>query len=291
MLYSFANNGVVGLWVGAGPTDVDYLVRNNEIYQSATGGPVGVENVSYWAGIPLWTDLTLAHEIAHQWWGGHGGVKRLRPPENDNWLSEGFANYAMCMYALSYYGTPWRMANFSWIHMANLRENDEPLSDTNVLQLSKGALVPRMLQYLFMVNVSEGAFFDALKDVQHLFSNKPLSTPDFQKIMENHYGEKLDWFFDTWYWGTGYPEFECEWIGNNTARIQNSGTVHSSINITLVTNNGEETKTVWIGKGEIKYVVFDQIGTPLKLLIDKDDWVPEENEDNNEVDINPNFAS
>jgi aminopeptidase N len=86
-------------------------------------------------------------------------------------------------------------------------------ADYSLLVYQKGAYVLHMLRMMmkdFQNNSDEG-FFEMMKDFVKTYSWKNATTKGFQEIAEKHYGQKLQWFFDQWVYGTRVPKYEFRW--------------------------------------------------------------------------------
>jgi aminopeptidase N len=187
----------------------------SEKYGHAQAGiPGGMEHST----MSTMTNLNFvlnAHELAHQWFGN----KVTCGSWEDIWLNEGFATYLTGIAILEVEGPDsWR----SWIAAARRSATsvhngsvqvDDTLSRARIfsgpLSYNKGALVLHMLRFV----VGDSAFFAACRN----YLNDPLlafgyaRTPDLQRHMEQAAGMELQWFFDQWYSGRGFPTYRLEW--------------------------------------------------------------------------------
>ena len=184
----------------------------------------GMENVS----ATTQTDLALhsaggepessgrglnAHELAHQWFGD------LTTTANwaHIWLNEGLTTYMESVQEEKSRG--WEAAQFNWINqqqaaMAADKNGERPLvlgetpgEDPITLFFSghvypKGAQVAHQLRRLLGDSVFWAGMHRFLSD--NAF--KPVETKDFAVAMEKASGQDLDWFFDQWAYGIGYPK-------------------------------------------------------------------------------------
>jgi len=160
------------------------------------------------------TEDLVAHELAHQWFGDMITM-RTWP---DIWLNEGFATYSVALYREQQYGTAsYRSYMDQQISRAKNADGSIYVLDTAYvgnlfdgnLVYAKGATVLHMLRYV----VGDSAFFRALKgyatNPQHMYSNA--STGDLQKVFEDSSGLDLDYFFQEWIYGEGFPQYQFEW--------------------------------------------------------------------------------
>ncbi|MDM7916163.1 MAG: M1 family aminopeptidase, partial [Candidatus Eisenbacteria bacterium] len=158
-------------------------------------------------------DWTLAHEIAHQWWGDSVTPAAL----DDIWLNEGFAVYAEALLAESRGGDAGYRA---WMHRRRLQvdieydgsvvEPDDPFGSTTY---DKGAWVLHMLRGV----LGRDAFFESLHEYYGQYAYGNASTPDFVRAVEETAGRDLRWFFDPWLYGTGRPILAWDWDASGDA--------------------------------------------------------------------------
>jgi len=184
----------------------------------------GMENVS----ATTQTDLALhgaggepenngrgldAHELAHQWFGDLTTTATWAHA----WLNEGLTTYMESVQNEKSRG--WEAGQLSWIDQqrdardADLNE-DRPLvygddKGRDPIQLffsghiyPKGAQLAHQLRRLLGDSVFWAGMHRFLTDNAY----KPVETKDFAIAMEKTSGKDLDWFFDQWAYGIGYPK-------------------------------------------------------------------------------------
>jgi hypothetical protein len=76
---------------------------------------------------------------------------------------------------------------------------------------NKGVWIIHMLRHALQTNRGDAAFSDFLSDIQAQFLGKSISTDDFKRLAEKHAGKSLDWFFDSWVFGTGVPAYKLDY--------------------------------------------------------------------------------
>lgn len=171
-------------------------------------------------------NTVVQHELSHQWWGHVVGWKTYR----DQWLSEGFAEFSAGLYL-------WRADPKQFVSFYNLKrkwllENNregrhpvdvgpptlgvqlmsyiEPLNYQNVVYY-KGAYILEMLRTIMEDSRAKNPdqrFIDTMRDFTSTYAGKNASTADFQKVVEKHMGESMDWFFNEWVYGTEVPHYD-----------------------------------------------------------------------------------
>ena len=193
----------------------------------------------------------LAHETSHQWWGNLVAWRSYR----DQWLSEGFAEYSGLLYVLVRMQNPKEVREFLDIMRYGLKSPpttftgfNQPagtgkgkvseigplilgrrlnsLNSTNAYQeltYNKGALVLRMLHYLFSDPYSgnDALFYQMMKDFTKRFANKTASTNDFIAVANAYFAQSplaksiglkdLNWFFQQWVYQAKLPSYRMEY--------------------------------------------------------------------------------
>ncbi|MXY48200.1 MAG: M1 family metallopeptidase [Gemmatimonadetes bacterium] len=149
----------------------------------------------------------LAHELAHQWWGGALVPKTYR----DAWLSEAMATYAADLYIESETGPEafremlkrhTDQALFADRHGAidlGMRLGEHYQS----VVYEKGALVLHMLRR----TIGDEHFMNVLSRFCRQYAGKPVTTADFEAAVKTETGREMGWFFDQWIRDTGYPVY------------------------------------------------------------------------------------
>src|SRR5437016_4517254 len=54
----------------------------------------------------------------------------------------------------------------------------------------------------------DGRFIAMMRDFVTTYAAKNASTEDFQRIVEKHWGEPMDWYFNEWVYGTEIPHYD-----------------------------------------------------------------------------------
>jgi hypothetical protein len=179
------------------------------------------------------------HEVAHQWFGHGVGWASY----HDQWLSEGFAEFAAGLFLQQAMGKKWQKDYIDFWERQRTRileKNNFGVApnDTGPLWLgtrlisprtpqayqgvtySKGAYVLSMLRSLMYDDHATGAqheqpFIDMMHDFMEAHRDSPASTESFKAIAEKHMPKelniqnngRLDWFFNEWVYGTLVPRY------------------------------------------------------------------------------------
>ncbi len=169
----------------------------------------------------------VSHELTHQWFGDHVTCGSWR----DIWLNEGFASYGEYLALDKFKG---RDAALKWLSDAHDRaiassdksiylseveaKNTARIFDYNTTY-KKGASIIHMLRYELN---DDSLFFGILREYQKTFADSSAVAEDLLKLINDLSGSDYSWFFDQWYYGTGYPVFETSWQQVNDSLILDS---------------------------------------------------------------------
>jgi aminopeptidase N len=157
----------------------------------------------------------VAHELAHQWFGDNVTCASWQ----DIWINEGFASYAEYL-ALEQLVSK-QEADY-WMQQAHDRVFSEPEGSVYIpedatdefrifsyaLSYKKGAALLHMIRYELN---DDSVFFETLENFQEQFTDSLATGDDFLRVLNETSGKNFDWFFDQWYYGQGYPEFNFAW--------------------------------------------------------------------------------
>jgi len=195
----------------------------------------GMIDLSWTTFLGLSTDgqdeIFRAHEMAHQWWGI--GVEPAG--YRDRWLAEGFSEFSGMWYMqmiLRDNAKYLKALHDSRDAIRRERNKAAPLGvgtraaeswrgNYQLITYEKGAWVLHMLRNLLLDThtMSEDRFIATMKDFYTTYRGKRATTYDFQKVVERHVGQPMDWFFNEWVYGTAVPTYTFSW----TAEPDSSG--------------------------------------------------------------------
>jgi len=162
----------------------------------------------------LW-DLTEGDALAAQWFGNYVSCADW----SDVWLCKSFAQYFNGLYNEHRNGANeflWYQHDFNqnsyhfdwnsgYRRPISTRNYDDAANFTSDnYAYRRGAVVLRLLQK----HLGEEKWWKSVKNYVKEFAGKSASTKDFQKVVEESSGEKLDWFFEQWIYKMGHPMFE-----------------------------------------------------------------------------------
>jgi hypothetical protein len=183
------------------------------------------------------------HEVAHQWFGHGVGWASY----HDQWLSEGFAEFAAGLFLQQAMGPKWEKDYIDFWERQRVRileKNSYGVSPNDAGPLwmglrlisprsgqayqgvtyAKGAYVLGMLRSVMRGDYGAGgnpdqAFIDMMHDFMESHRETPASTESFKTVAEKHMTKKmdlqqngrLDWFFREWVWGTQVPRYSFKY--------------------------------------------------------------------------------
>jgi aminopeptidase N len=102
------------------------------------------------------------------------------------------------------------------------RAADSWRGNYQLITYEKGAWVLQMLRNMLLDTrtMSEDRFIATMQDFYTTYRGKRATTDDFQKVVERHVGQPMDWFFNEWVYGTAVPTYTFSW----TTEPDSSGT-------------------------------------------------------------------
>lgn len=169
-------------------------------------------------------DSLVAHELAHQWF---GDLLTCRDWSHA-WLNEGFATYFDALFTESHEGVD----EFRYQLFVNAEayfEEDarryrrpivnnvysEPIDIFDRHLYEKGSLVLHMLRYV----LGDELWWKTIRFYVERHRGGVVTTPDFQRAIEEATGRNLDWFFDQWVYKGGHPQFKVSWEWDDAAKL------------------------------------------------------------------------
>jgi tetratricopeptide (TPR) repeat protein len=224
----------------------------------------------------------VVNQVARQWWGA------LVSPATRNhmWLTNGAARYSELMYIEQANGAGALESEVRDTFIEALTLDTVPVSQSSRLEdyspeywaatAGKGAAVMHMLRYV----VGDDKFRDGVKKFLGGNAWKPVATQDFERVMEEASGQKLDYFFLQWIESSGAPEFKLDYTVFRTAKgfrlmgkiSQDLDTFRMPVELRIETEGNPEDKRIDVS-GTSSEFILETFGKPKHVIIDPNNHV------------------
>lgn len=248
---------------------------------------------------------TIAHELAHQWFGNC-----LTPLTwADVWLSEGFATYSEAIYTEEMYGyeamLDYFYDNIQQYYMGWAGGGAHTIYDPtfnnyfNPVQYEKAASILHMLRK----TVGDDDFFTILQDYFQQFHNQCVITEDLKQVVETVTGNDYDQFFQQWIYEPGIPTYEYAYFVNkelDVHRIKTYVKTNSSsgtdfyMQIPVVLSNEAESFEILVDSGPdnaIETTKEIELDDHQQVVFDPEGWMLVYGRTYRGVDINDAYAA
>jgi hypothetical protein len=235
----------------------------------------GMIHLSWVTFLGLGTDgedeMFRSHEMAHQWWGI--GVEPAG--YRDAWLSEGFSEFAGMWYmqvVLNDNDKYMKALKRSRQEIRRERSKAAPIGlgyrageswrgAYSLMTYQKGAWVLHMLRNMMLNtrNMNEDRFKAMMRDFYETYRGKRASTADFERTVEKHFGQPMDWFFNQWVYGTGIPTYIFSW----TAETDSAGGAGQAVRLRVRQSDVPESFAMYVPL----LITFDDGGQAIIRLL------------------------
>jgi aminopeptidase N len=237
-------------------------------------------------------ETTIAHEIAHQWW---GDLITLRT-WSETWLNESFGTYSDYLYThfdkgedegalalLNKKNSYLQEAHNRYIRPIVFNRYENPGQNFDRHTYPKGACVLHMLRFV----LGDEPFFLTLQRFLHKHEFQPVDTHDFMIAVKEVTGQNMDWFFEQYIYKPGHPVFDVSYKWNkntNVVRLKVDQVQDFSLDIPvyripvivgITTSEGTESEKIWIEHKEETFE-FDANEKPLLVRFDEGNYLLKE---------------
>jgi aminopeptidase N len=230
---------------------------------------------------------TVAHEIAHQWFGD----SVTESTWSDLWLSEGFADYFAGLFLQRHEGeAEFRsyMMREAATYFGYERARKIPIHDTetedlfkllNANNYQKGAWILHMLR----AELGDEQFFRGIRNYYEAHKNATATTEDLRISFEKASGRKLKEFFASWVYGAGHPHYELSWkwdaqtkkVSFVLQQLQPEAAFPNAVPIDVTTSAGKRRLVLKpTGKQTLDELKLDE--APTLITLDPDDIILKE---------------
>jgi hypothetical protein len=226
------------------------------------------------AKLPHLEEGTLAHEIAHQWWGALVDNARIE----DRWFLESLSETYACVFLAAAYG-PKTCATREHEWQTRIESREVPRVSASLTRAPSRGWGIRVYQYgPYILNhtrrrrIGDQAFFQALDLWSRDRANTPASTAGLQHAFEVASGQDLAAFFDQWVDDGFIPALSGEWSPNSV--IVRSDIPFGTIEVPVsVIHADGSTESLWLaitdGAGKLT------LRTPAtRVVLDPEELVP-----------------
>jgi hypothetical protein len=190
----------------------------------------------------FFSDLIIAHEVAHQWWGNVVIISSYQ----DEWLTEALANYSALLWLEKKNGTKaveevlddfrtrlltkdeaGRTLESAGPIVWGLRLESSGIHDAwRAITYEKGAWIMHMLRR----RLGDDRFLKMLAELRHRYEFKTITTEEFRALASEFLpprspSDTMDAFFDNWVYATGVPKLKLQ---SSIRGFKVSGTVAQS---------------------------------------------------------------
>jgi len=225
-------------------------------------------------------DWVIAHELSHSWVGDMITMREW----SHAWTKEGFATYCEALYFENKHGAAYYHDYMDGMNVFNYAAStifDTPNPVDSAIYY-KGAWVLHMLRHV----AGDAVFFDAIRAYTNdaRFRYGVADTEDLKNVFEDVTGSDLDWFFDEWVYGPGYPIYQVDWSSAPLAGTGHEVTItidqvqtswppfRMPIDVDIVTSLGTERFVVTDSLASQTFVL-QTTGIPQNVIVDPDVWI------------------
>lgn len=235
--------------------------------------------------LPRYREYFLAHEIAHQWWGQGVGWETYQ----DQWLSEGLAQFATILYLRNKFGenvyqrllrrfVDWAEKKSDWgqITMGS-RISFFDFEAYQAIVYNKASVVLNMLKEI----LGEELFFRGMQEFFRQYKYGTARSRDFFNVMSGIANQNLEPFFDGWFYSYRLPDVDYAYRVDKTAQgyelvfnfTQREGNFVFPMDVQWEEDKQEVKRQIIVSKANENFV-FHLENEPKKIKVNEDKIIP-----------------
>jgi hypothetical protein len=213
-------------------------------------------------------ELTIIHEIGHQWWQSMVAFNEAEEP----WLDEGFTDYSTLRVAEAVYGAEtsaldagdWQMGYLDIRRMDYLLSPSLPMYgrawdfdelDYGIAAYSKPVLSLRTLENV----LGEETMLDIMSTFFRRYQFGHPGTEDFHAVAEEIAGQDLSWFFDGLVYGDGVLNYTVTAVDEHSVTVARRGNLMIPTEVLVTFADGSAVLEPWDGtEAEITFTYPDR---------------------------------
>jgi hypothetical protein len=238
------------------------------------------------AGASDLLETTIAHEVAHQWWGE-------RVDAREPWFCEGFARFCEFAHMRAHHGTEgWLlkgellgrslallplsgMSRNLYVNLAQLEMEDRTALMASQFRESLSyhgavyAKVPLVLEMLLDL-LGEAGFLAFCRGLLDMPDHHVITTDDLVVLAQEVGGRDLSWFFHQWLESTsrcdyGIAQMRCRQLGpgyETRLHLRREGDALMPVWVTLNLEDGSRLRQRWDGQAAEHVILFVSSSPP-----------------------------
>ncbi len=278
----------------------DYVLPYPYPHATAAFGPPQVGGMEY----PMITFINggrsssslqnvVIHELSHFWMPMIVGTKEMAFA----WMDEGLTNFNESLARQDYHGNEEARTEDRdrYLNFARIGAEAPLMEHTDYVEGGRARGVaaytkPATLMHSLRRMMGPEAFDEAYRDYAETWAYKHPLPWDFFAIMEEHAGVDLDWFWQSWFFGTGSLDQAIESVettrGGVTITVANKGKAVMPIELHMKMADGSKTIMVWPVSAWARtntvartLAVSDDV---MSVVIDPEMYYPDVDRSNNE---------
>ncbi len=224
---------------------------------------------------------SLAHEIAHQWWGN-----LIHPVgKGERWLTESLAEYSAFLYMEHAHGSKKVVGDHREFLLSEMRHSD-PIRKTSFDTPNYGNIIYHIAPHVFHMLryvLGDAEFSSTMKSFAEKHAWRNATVDDLINIAESIHGKPLGWFFDQWLDRTKDPEYVLDYEvvpkGNSTYTVRGKVKQYVTdyrmpLRIDIIGKDRKQTQSIWVDGAETPFTyTVDYQPSQVKFAEEMEFWV------------------